>query len=329
MKNFFWLLTIILALGLPLVSFASAKNNIIKTFYSLRSESVWPVKDTTSDNIISPFGVRWLGRYDWHYGLDIGADRDTEVLAPQAGTVYKIWDYSESGRTIILEHDFEDGVRFKNQDIKHYYTWYLHLNGFVSGLAEGQSISKGEIIGYVGTSGGAGTPHLHFELRVGTPWSLEDQSYYPNSPTSTGFDPAVNPLFLFKPKKSRTALSLLSVSEAGEGNLGVLYAQSNYQTAFNKVSLIIRKKKNNKKVFSYILNLNQRTGFNANSISQLDTPDASRMYLDPSIYCLSGGLYSINIIIPQSFVSKYSSEKYQAYIVTQGLWGRTKKIKLF
>ena len=53
-----------------------------------------------------------------------------------------------------------------------YYSMYGHMAGFAEGLSVGSVVSRGQIIGYVGSSGWATGPHLHFEIRTCPYYSL-------------------------------------------------------------------------------------------------------------------------------------------------------------
>jgi murein DD-endopeptidase MepM/ murein hydrolase activator NlpD len=90
-----------------------------------------------------------------HEAVDIIAARNTPVHAVEDGTVAKLFESKAGGHTI---YQFDPSGRFC------YY--YAHLERYEAGLAEGQRVSRGQIIGYVGTSGNAppGTPHLHFTI---------------------------------------------------------------------------------------------------------------------------------------------------------------------
>ena len=90
-----------------------------------------------------------------HDAVDILAPRNTAIHAVDEGTVAKLF-YGKAGGTTIYQYD--PSQRFC------YY--YAHLERYADGLRDGQKVSRGDVIGYVGTSGNAppGTPHLHFAV---------------------------------------------------------------------------------------------------------------------------------------------------------------------
>lgn len=107
-----------------------------------------------------------------HAGIDIMAPRGVAVLAAVDGRIVKFFDSARGGTTI---YQFDEAERFV------YY--YAHLSGRARGLAEGQDVRRGDVIGYVGASGNATTPHLHFEIqRLGPErrwWVAEPRNPYP------------------------------------------------------------------------------------------------------------------------------------------------------
>ncbi len=90
-----------------------------------------------------------------HSALDIMAPRGTPVLSADAGRVFKLRSNALGGITIYA---LDPAERFV------YY--YAHLDRYAEGLAEGQRLQPGDVIGYVGTTGNAppNVPHLHFQL---------------------------------------------------------------------------------------------------------------------------------------------------------------------
>lgn len=113
--------------------------------------SQWP---TDGGYISSSFGGRanpfsGYGR-DWHPGIDIAVDYGTPVYASAAGYVQQAGWYGGYGKYVRLGHDFG------------YETAYGHMSRIVA--QAGTFVKKGEIIGYVGSTGYSTGPHLHFEV---------------------------------------------------------------------------------------------------------------------------------------------------------------------
>ncbi len=90
--------------------------------------------------------------YRAHNGVDYGAPRGTPVRAVGDGRVVKIGRFGGSGNMIILDH------------VAGFETKYLHLNRFQKGLRRGSVVRQAQVIGYVGSTGYATGPHLHFEM---------------------------------------------------------------------------------------------------------------------------------------------------------------------
>ena len=90
-----------------------------------------------------------------HEATDILAPRGTPVLAVEDGTIVKLFWSVPGGRTI---YQFDPS--------KQYCYYYAHLDGYAAHLAEGIPVRRGDVIGFVGTTGNAppGTPHLHFGI---------------------------------------------------------------------------------------------------------------------------------------------------------------------
>lgn len=89
-----------------------------------------------------------------HRGVDYAASTGTPILATGDGKVDFIGTKGGYGRVIILSHGGK------------YTTLYGHMSGFKKGLKRGQRVRQGQTIGYVGMSGLATGPHLHYEFRI-------------------------------------------------------------------------------------------------------------------------------------------------------------------
>lgn len=87
-----------------------------------------------------------------HTGIDIKAPIGTPIIATADGTVFLSRSVGAWGNLLKIKH--ENG----------YETWYSHLKDFESHY--GQSVKKGDVIGYVGMTGNSTGPHLHYELRL-------------------------------------------------------------------------------------------------------------------------------------------------------------------
>ncbi len=113
--------------------------------------------------VSSRFGYRTHPIYQTakaHNGIDFAAPTGTPIYASgNAKVVFRAFSGTErsgAGNLIKLQHD--DG-----EDMQ---TWYMHLSRFADGLEVGQTVRQGEIIGYVGSTGGSTGPHLHYEIRL-------------------------------------------------------------------------------------------------------------------------------------------------------------------
>lgn len=107
--------------------------------------------------ISSSFGKRFHPihkRWRSHNGVDFAAPTGTPVKAASDGTIEYVGSQRGYGNIVVIAH--------RNQ----YDTAYAHLNGFARGLRRGQAVSQGDIIGYVGQTGWATGPHLHYEVRI-------------------------------------------------------------------------------------------------------------------------------------------------------------------
>lgn len=114
--------------------------------------SIWP-----ADGVLtSTFGMRrspFTGVGQLHKGIDISGRPGTPINAPAKGVVIFAQADGAYGNCVVINHGNSLSTR------------YAHM--LRSTVKEGQTVNRGEIIGYIGSSGRSTGPHLHYEVRVG------------------------------------------------------------------------------------------------------------------------------------------------------------------
>jgi murein DD-endopeptidase MepM/ murein hydrolase activator NlpD len=111
--------------------------------------SIWPIHGWLS----AGYGMRsdpFNGGRDFHPGLDISADKGTPIFATAAGKVDLAAPSGDYGNLVVVNHGY--GL----------ITRYGHLSKFA--VWQGREVKRGDIIGYVGATGRATGPHLHYEV---------------------------------------------------------------------------------------------------------------------------------------------------------------------
>lgn len=132
-----------------------------------------PVQGLGASDLQDTFGDA-RGGERMHEALDIMAPAGTPVLAVADGRIEKLFDSERGGLTIY---------QFEPSGAWCYY--YAHLQAYAPGLAEGKDVRRGEVIGFVGSSGNAdpAAPHLHFAVFALTPerqwWNGTPVNPYP------------------------------------------------------------------------------------------------------------------------------------------------------
>ncbi len=118
-----------------------------------RRRLLFPVPSVEGRRLHDDFDDPRSGRV--HEALDILAERGAPVVAVDDGVVVKLFE-SERGGLTIYQFDPE----------QEYCYYYAHLDRYADALRDGLAVERGQVIGYVGTTGNAppGTPHLHFAL---------------------------------------------------------------------------------------------------------------------------------------------------------------------
>jgi murein DD-endopeptidase MepM/ murein hydrolase activator NlpD len=107
--------------------------------------------------ISSGFSMRMhpiLGIWKQHKGVDFAAATGTPIHAAGDGVIDFVGTQNGYGNVVVIKH------------WSNYSTAYAHMNRFASGVHKGTKISQGEVIGYVGMTGWATGPHLHYEFRI-------------------------------------------------------------------------------------------------------------------------------------------------------------------
>jgi peptidoglycan LD-endopeptidase LytH len=104
-----------------------------------------------------------------HRAIDISAPLNTPIVAPEAGIIAKLQESALGGLSI-----------YQYDSSSNYVYYYAHLHRYSKGLEEGKTVRKGEVIGYVGQTGNAQTPHLHFAVAQLSP----DDSWWGGKPVN-------------------------------------------------------------------------------------------------------------------------------------------------
>jgi murein DD-endopeptidase MepM/ murein hydrolase activator NlpD len=113
--------------------------------------NLWPIEG----QVTASFGERidpFNGEGAFHSGVDIGSSYGASIVAPADGVVTFSDIMGGYGKAIMIDHG--NGIS----------TRYGHLSGFA--VTSGQRVHRGDVIGFVGTSGRSTGPHLHYEVRI-------------------------------------------------------------------------------------------------------------------------------------------------------------------
>ena len=143
----------------PVSKIVSIGTKYIPTVGSLGSWG-WPTASGYTLSSYYGYRLQIFGEGNFHSGIDIaGTGYGSPVYASNNGVIAEIgWDNGGLGWHVLINHN------------NGYYTAYGHMAGFVSGLSVGSTVARGQQIGYVGSSGWATGPHLHFEVRTCAAW---------------------------------------------------------------------------------------------------------------------------------------------------------------
>ena len=117
--------------------------------------SIPSIMPLSGEHMTSGFGMRWhpvIGGRRQHKGVDLASPIGTPIHATADGTVAMAERFGGYGLYVQIEHGGSLETR------------YGHMSRIA--VAEGQQVRKGDVIGYVGTTGRSTGPHLHYEVRV-------------------------------------------------------------------------------------------------------------------------------------------------------------------
>ena len=120
------------------------------------SNATW-LEPVSGYTITSPFGYRkapTAGASTYHQGIDMACPTGTPIYATRSGTVTKA-SYQAGGAGYYVSINHGDGFG----------SIYMHMTRYV--VSEGQTVSQGQLIGYVGSTGVSTGPHLHFGISYG------------------------------------------------------------------------------------------------------------------------------------------------------------------
>ncbi len=107
----------------------------------------WPVPGWGTNYITSHYGPRWGST---HYGMDIGANYGVPIVATEDGKVISAEWYGGYGNQVVVYHNDT------------YSTRYAHMSSYA--VVSGEYVSKGQVIGYIGSTGNSTGNHLHYEV---------------------------------------------------------------------------------------------------------------------------------------------------------------------
>ena len=120
----------------------------------LKAELVMPLASVMPSQLFDSFNER-RGSSRTHEALDIPAPRGTPILSAAPGRVMRLFSSKDGGLMVYAADSAEKFVLM-----------YAHLDAYAPGLADGAALTRGQTIGYVGTTGNAppNLPHLHFAI---------------------------------------------------------------------------------------------------------------------------------------------------------------------
>lgn len=139
--------------------------------------AIQPISNKDLTRTASGWGFRIHPIYKilkFHYGMDFTAPTGTDIYATGDGKIVTVeWSRRGYGNQIIIDHGYG------------YLTLYAHLSGF--NVRNGQEVKRGDVIGYVGSTGLSTAPHLHYEVHLNRK-AVNPINYYFNDLSPEEFD---------------------------------------------------------------------------------------------------------------------------------------------
>ncbi len=135
-----------------------ASSNSDSNFANTYTTFLWPIPGHYQ--ITSPYGYRYhpiYGYYKFHYGVDVGANLNNQIIAPANGKVILARYYGGYGNCVILDLG-------KDTSGNQYKMLFAHMNSL--NCSVGDIVGQGQVIGFAGTTGSSTGVHLHFEVII-------------------------------------------------------------------------------------------------------------------------------------------------------------------
>ncbi|MCT4639631.1 MAG: M23 family metallopeptidase [Bacteroidales bacterium] len=155
-----------------IISLVKNKEDMLRSIPAIQ-----PISNRDLKRVASPFGMRIHPFYKVpkeHHGMDFTASSGTEIFATGDGVI-KTVDHSKRGygNKVVINHGYN------------YSTLYAHMSKII--VRKGQKVKRGQVIGYVGSTGMSMAPHLHYEVRISNK-PVDPINYYFNDLTPEQFD---------------------------------------------------------------------------------------------------------------------------------------------
>ncbi len=155
-----------------LIELASEKEEMLR-----RIPAIMPISNKDLKRTASGWGYRIHPIYKirkFHYGMDFTAPTGTDIYATGDGVIKRVISSKRGlGKHIVIDHGYG------------YTTTYAHMNRF--NVRQGQKVKRGDVIGFVGTTGLSTAPHLHYEVALNGK-KVDPANYYFNDLTPDEYE---------------------------------------------------------------------------------------------------------------------------------------------